>query len=82
MQTNPLAQLVVALTFAVGAALFVGTGLALRHRLCTGEFPGQPSPDERGGQPRTSLATAWVKVVLGFVMTVLGLWGMFATNVF
>lgn len=51
---------------AIGAALAVGTGLALLRYWRTGRFPGQPEGAD------ASLVSAWVKLGLGAAMVVWG----------
>lgn len=55
------------LVAGIGAALVVGTGLALFRYWRTGRFPGQPEDAE------PSVVSAWVKFGLGVVMVVWGL---------
>ncbi len=55
---------------AVGAALGVGTGLALLTYRRTGAFPGQP---EDGIDARPAVTSAVAKVVVGVVLLLGGL---------
>lgn len=55
---------------AVGAALAVGTGLALRTFRRTGAFPGQP---QDAGSARPAVTSALVKVVVGVGLLLAGL---------
>ena len=55
---------------AVGAALAVGTGLALLTYRRTGAFPGQP---QDVGSARPAVTSALVKVVVGVGLLLAGL---------
>ncbi|HUG86374.1 MAG TPA: hypothetical protein VMM13_17540 [Euzebya sp.] len=61
---------------ALGAAMFLGTGLALRSFRRNGVFPGQPVDED--GTPLTppSLRAAWVKIALGLIIGLYGLAGL------
>lgn len=61
---------------AVGAALFVGTGLALLAYRRTGAFPGQPVADEDGRHVTPSVGTAIVKTVVGALLLLVGVAGL------
>jgi hypothetical protein len=54
---------------AVGAALAVGTGLALLSYRRTGAFPGQP---EDAPTPRAAVGTAVTKLVVGAALSLVG----------
>ena len=57
---------------AVGAALAVGTLLAILRYHRTGVFPGR---DEAGGEVTTvQLVALWVRVGLGIVIAAIGVW--------
>lgn len=58
---------------AVGAAMALGTGMALLRHHRTGLFPGQPIDDDGNPVGEVSLRGAWVRVVLG---TIVALWGL------
>lgn len=61
---------------AVGAALFVGTGLALLAYRRTGAFPGQPAADEDGRPVAPSVGTAVAKTAIGAVLLLVGVAGL------
>lgn len=59
---------------AVGAALAVGTLLAILRYHRTGVFPGH---DEAGAEVSTAqLAALWVRVGLGVVLAAIGVWAL------
>ena len=63
---------------AVGAALTVGTLLALLRYHRTGVFPGR---EEAGGEVTSNqLVALWVRAGLGVVIAVVGVWGLIAAD--
>jgi hypothetical protein len=55
---------------AVGAAMAVGTLAALVHYRRTGTFPGSDVPERL---PRRRLVVLWLRVVLGLILTAVGI---------
>lgn len=63
---------------AVGAALTVGTLLAILRYHRTGVFPGR---EEAGGAvTSTQLVALWVRVALGLVIAAVGVWALLAAD--
>jgi hypothetical protein len=59
---------------AVGAALAVGTLLAILRYHRTGVFPGR---EEAGGDVTTvQLVALWVRVGIGVVLAAIGVWAL------
>lgn len=61
------------LMLALGAAMAIGTGLALLSYRRNGVFPGQPVDEEGVPVGTPSIRSAYIKIGLGLVV---GLWGL------
>lgn len=64
------------IVLALGAAMFFGTGLALRSFRRNGVFPGQPVDEDGAPVSPPSVRAAYVKVGLGLVLGLYGLAGL------
>lgn len=69
------------LLVALGAAMGIGTGVALLHHRRTGSFPGQPLDDDGEPVEPPALTTAWAKVGIGGLLALWGLVGLTADRV-
>lgn len=67
--------------FAVGAAMFFGTGAALLSYRKHGIFPGQELDEDGAPVREPSIRSAYTKIVIGLVVGVYGLAGLTAGQV-
>jgi hypothetical protein len=69
------------LLLAVGAAMAVGTGLALASFRRNGVFPGQELHDDGAPVADPSVRAAWVKVGIGILLALWGVAGVISGTV-
>lgn len=68
---------------AVGAAMAFGTLAALLRYHRTGAFPGvEPTLEDTGVLPRSRLVALWVRVGVGAVLAVVGIWAIVRAGIF
>ena len=78
----PLPLLAAELVAAVGAALTLGTAVALVRYWRTGTFPGDAPAQLDPSDHRAAVRWAWAKIAVGLVMLGWGIASMRAIGVF